>query len=121
MSTYVTALASGPFQCLQTFFVSKLTGNTIPLASWATDEDYQHTAFALDVMKRSLAYFEDLLQIPYPLPKLDLLAVPKFVMGAQENFGLVRLLCVQRPILAYINSLPDHRSLSASFDTTQHQ
>ncbi|KAJ9094221.1 hypothetical protein QFC21_006047 [Naganishia friedmannii] len=94
MSTYVTALASGPFECLRTSIVSNLTGKTIPLASWATEKDYKHTAFALGVMKRSLAYFEDLLQIPYPLLKLDLLAVPKFVMGAQENFGLITASCL---------------------------
>lgn len=113
MSTYVTALASGPFECLQASFVSNLTGNTIPLASWATDEDYKHTAFALDVMKKSLAYFEDLLQIPYPLPKLDLLAVPTFMMGAQENFGLVRFFCALCPLSsAYLLYSPS-RSLLA--------
>lgn len=92
MSTYVTAIASGRFNCLEEAYVSPITGKTIPLATWATEDDCKHTAFALQTMKGSLAFFEGLLQVPYPLPKLDMLAVPNFEMGAQENFGLVRTL-----------------------------
>jgi aminopeptidase 2 len=89
MSTYVTVIASGPFKCLETAFVSPLTGKTIPVSTWVAEDDCKNTAFLLKTMKDSLAYFEALFQIPYPLPKLHLLAVPSFEMGAQENFGLV--------------------------------
>jgi aminopeptidase 2 len=96
MSTYVTALASGPFKCLEDSFVSPMTRKTIHLATWAPEDDCKHMGFALKTLKDSLAYLEGLLQIPYPLPKLDILAVPNFEMNAQENFGLV---CVGRPQL----------------------
>jgi aminopeptidase 2 len=89
MSTYLVAIANGPFNCLTDSCVSKLTGHTIRLASWAVDEDYHHTAFILEILKASLLYFEDLFDIPYPLPKLDVLVIPTFEAAAMENFGLV--------------------------------
>jgi tricorn protease interacting factor F2/3 len=39
--------------------------------------------------RRSLAYCEDYFGIPYPLEKLDLVAVPDFAFGAMENWGAV--------------------------------
>ena len=35
------------------------------------------------------AYFNDYFGIPYPLPKLDHLAIPDFAAGAMENWGAV--------------------------------
>lgn len=46
-------------------------------------------AFALDLAAKGLELFEDLFEIPYPLPKLDLGAVPDFSGGAMENWGLI--------------------------------
>ncbi|KAJ9091779.1 hypothetical protein QFC21_007082 [Naganishia friedmannii] len=89
MSTYLTAMACGPFKCLSDSYVSVLNGKTIPLATWATEEDYKDTWFTLESMKGSLAHFEELFQLPYPLPKLDLLSAANFTFGAMENFGLM--------------------------------
>lgn len=89
MSTYLVAIASGPFDRLTDSYVSKHTGQTIRLASWAVNDDYRHTALILEVLKDSLLYFEDLFDIPYPLPKLDVLVIPTFEDSAMENFGLV--------------------------------
>ncbi|KAJ9098432.1 hypothetical protein QFC20_005951 [Naganishia adeliensis] len=91
MSTYLVAIASGPFNCLSDSYVSKITGNTVQLASWAVNEDYRHTAFTLEILKASLLYFEDLFDIPYPLPKLDVLVIPTFEVAAMENFGLITM------------------------------
>ena len=48
--------------------------------------------FALDVAIRSLEFYERHFDIAYPLPKLDMVAVPDFAAGAMENWcGSVEL------------------------------
>lgn len=45
--------------------------------------------FSLKVAKDTLDLYDDFFAIPYPLPKLDMVAIPEFAMGAMENWGLV--------------------------------
>lgn len=45
--------------------------------------------FALDCAIKSLDAYDDFFGLPYPLPKLDMIAIPEFAAGAMENFGLV--------------------------------
>ena len=43
--------------------------------------------FALDMGVRTLSFFDEYFGIPYPLPKLDMVALPDFAAGAMENWG----------------------------------
>jgi len=43
--------------------------------------------YAVDLGPRTLAAIENLTQIPYMLPKMDLAAIPDFDAGAMENWG----------------------------------
>ncbi|KPM02452.1 aminopeptidase-like protein 1 [Sarcoptes scabiei] len=49
----------------------------------------RNAEFALNAAKIILNYFENFFKIPYPLKKLDLVAVPDFGAGAMENWGLI--------------------------------
>jgi aminopeptidase N len=44
---------------------------------------------ALEVAKIVLPTYEKLLDMPYPLSKMDLVAIPDFQAGAMENWGLL--------------------------------
>ncbi|HTW39784.1 MAG TPA: M1 family metallopeptidase [Thermoplasmata archaeon] len=45
--------------------------------------------FALDAVRKILAAYEEYYGIPYPLPKLDLVAVAEASFGAMENWGAI--------------------------------
>ena len=52
--------------------------------------------FAVEVGVKSLEFYEEYFNIPYPLPKCDMIAVPDFAAGAMENWGLItyRSVCI---------------------------
>lgn len=53
------------------------------------DQDEQHATFALEIGPKSLHFYEQVFDILYPLPKVDMVAIPDFAPGAMENWGLV--------------------------------
>ena len=49
-----------------------------------------HTAeYALKISGKILRYYEKFFGIEYPLPKMDMIALPDFNAGAMENWGLI--------------------------------
>ncbi|CAL8101137.1 unnamed protein product [Orchesella dallaii] len=84
MSTYVMAFAIGEFD-----FVEDRTPDGILCRVYTPVGRKDRGAFALEVVVKSLAYYKKYFGIPYPLPKMDLLAVAEFGSGAMENWGLV--------------------------------
>lgn len=94
MSTYLLAFALGKFN-----FIEKKTKSGIVVCTYAPlDQDKKSLEFPTDVAIKSLDYYEELFDVPYPLKKLDQVAIPDFEAGAMENWGLVtyrssQLLC----------------------------
>ncbi|KAF4678888.1 hypothetical protein FOZ63_026883, partial [Perkinsus olseni] len=84
MSSYLVAFCVGEFE-----FVQGTTKNGTLVRVLCTPGKQAQCTFALDVGIRCLQWYEDFFGIHYPLPKLDMIAVPDFAMGAMENWGLV--------------------------------
>lgn len=84
MSTYLLALIIGELE--QVKIKSK---NGVLIRIHTTHGKQAQTKFALDVTKRALDFLEDYFGIPYPLPVLDLIAIPDFGAGAMENWGAI--------------------------------
>ena len=83
MSTYIVAFAIGDLKMIET------TDFRVPVRVYASvDKNIEHGRFALQLASRTLKAFEKIFDIDFPLPKLDLIAIPGGD-GAMENWGLV--------------------------------
>ncbi|AFS82900.1 M1 family metallopeptidase [Candidatus Nitrosopumilus sediminis] len=83
VSTYLIYLGVGEFEYL-TGRVGKIQIRVI-----TTKGNKSKGKFSLDLGKKLLTSYEKYFGIKYPLPKLDLIAVPDFAAGAMENWGAI--------------------------------
>ncbi len=84
MSTYLLAFVVGRFVATDPVY-----HRDVPVRVVHVPGKEHLTSFALEVATHALTFFEDYFAIPYPAPKLDLLAIPDFAAGAMENLGAV--------------------------------
>jgi aminopeptidase N/puromycin-sensitive aminopeptidase len=83
MSTYLVAFLVGDFQC------TKGKSDGVPIRVCSTPDKVDLTKFALESAKYLLHYYDNYFGIKYPMPKLDMVALPDFEAGAMENFGCI--------------------------------
>ena len=84
MSTYLLAFVIGDLT-----HIEKEAADGTVVGIWMTRGKEDQGQFALDTSVKLLSFFNDYFGIPYPLPKLDHLAIPDFAAGAMENWGCV--------------------------------
>ncbi|MEK7285827.1 MAG: M1 family metallopeptidase [Nitrospirota bacterium] len=83
MSTYLLAL------CVARLKETTIKVGETTVSVWALEKQLPISAFALKVTAAVLPRLNDYFGLPYPYPKLDLIAVPNFAMGAMENWGAI--------------------------------
>ena len=84
MSTYLLAFIVGDLVSIEAD-----AANGTRMGIWTTPGKEDQAQFALDTSVKLLGYFNDYFGIPYPLPKLDHIAIPDFAAGAMENWGAI--------------------------------
>ncbi|CAH8442119.1 unnamed protein product [Dicrocoelium dendriticum] len=87
MSSYLVAFAVGEFEHVEAHDSDKVLARVYSRPGLVSESG--RGEFALDTVCRSLPFYGDFFGIRYPLPKVDLLAIPDFASGAMENWGLV--------------------------------
>lgn len=85
MSTYLLALCLGHFQSATTKNQHGVTITTYAPLNQAKESLIEPNQIAGE----ALDFYDQAFGVPYPLPKLDQVAVPDFDAGAMENWGLV--------------------------------
>lgn len=84
MSTYLLAFVVGKFD-----HIEKKTATGTLVRIFVTPGKKKQAEFALDVAVKTISFFSDYFKIPYPIPVIDLIAIPDFAAGAMENWGAV--------------------------------
>lgn len=81
MPTYLVAFVVSEFKSL------KKPIN--PFNIWGREELVENGYLAQNAAVEHLHTLEEFTGIEYPLPKVDLVGIPDFAMGAMENWGLI--------------------------------
>jgi puromycin-sensitive aminopeptidase len=84
MSTYLLAFIVGDFE-----YVQKRSKDGVLVRVFVTPGKKHQAKFALDCAAKTIDFFNAYFDIPYPLPVLDLIAIPDFSAGAMENWGAI--------------------------------
>ncbi|XP_070425720.1 endoplasmic reticulum aminopeptidase 2 [Equus przewalskii] len=84
MSTYLVAYIVCDFNS-----VSGTSSSGVKVSVYASPDKWSQTHYALEASLKLLDFYENYFDINYPLPKLDLVAIPDFESGAMENWGLI--------------------------------
>lgn len=81
MSTYLVAFIVSDFKVLKS--------EEDKFGVWARSEAINQSLYSLKIGPKILSHYEDYFQIKFPLPKMDMVALPDFSAGAMENWGLI--------------------------------
>ena len=126
MSTYLVAWAVGEFEYIESETDKNIyptlegynitdgsskTKHSLPIRLYTAVGKSHQGEFAMGIAKKVVDLFSELFEIPYPLPKLDILCVESYSHNAMENFSLITF----RPsALLYDGKLKDASTSSAA-------
>jgi glutamyl aminopeptidase len=88
MSTYLTVFIVSDFKYISEKIEVEGFRN-FTLRVFSTPAQTKNLKFALEVGSKLIKFYIEYFNIEYPLPKLDMAAIPDFVSGAMETWGLV--------------------------------
>lgn len=105
MSTYLVALVVSEFECRET--------DTKAFGVCSRPNAYNQTGYSFEVGQKTLEKYDELFNYPYnsQMDKLHMIAIPDFVSGAMENWGMGKLTQFKLShdfalFIIFLNSLP---------------
>ena len=83
MSTYLVAFMVADFGS-----TVNETG-VVPLTIYHQKNKAEQAKLAASIGPQILAFYQDYFDLAFPLPKMDMAAIPDFALGGMENWGLI--------------------------------
>jgi len=112
MSTYLLYLGVGEFEFLEDNL------RNIKIRVVTTKGNRKKAHLSLELTKKFLSEYEKYFGIKYPLPKLDMLAIPDFAAGAMENWGAITF---RETILLYDSKTSSTRTKQYIAEVISHE
>jgi aminopeptidase N len=112
MSTYLVAFVVSKFVSVS----SEEDGFT--LSVYSRPEQIKNAQLALTSASKILRFYENIYDIPYPLHKLDLVAIPDFEAYAMENWGIITF---REAGILYDESKPSFHAAEEIVNTVAHE
>lgn len=85
MVTYLAIFVVSDFAYLE----AMTPVHKIPIRVFGTEDNKEFLQYALDVGTTVTDYYQTYFDVAYPLPKLDMAAIPDYSSGATEHWGLI--------------------------------
>ena len=90
MSTYLLAFVVGKnLEYVEQIANLPNSNSKIPCRVYTVPGKKNEGLYSVDLACRVVEFFSSYFNIDYPLPKMDLVGIPDFPIGAMENFGLL--------------------------------
>ncbi|XP_047471569.1 aminopeptidase N-like isoform X2 [Penaeus chinensis] len=84
MSTYLVAFVVSDFS-----YIASTSGEGILFRVWAQSSAIRQAEYVSQLGSKILAFYEAYFNVSYPLPKMDMVAVPELQAQGMENWGLI--------------------------------
>jgi puromycin-sensitive aminopeptidase len=101
MSTYLLAFCVGEFDHVQA-----QTSHGVMVTVYTPPGKSSSGQFALECATESLDAFNDFFGVPFPLPKLDMIAIPEFAAGAMVSVSFFIIYFIVISNYSLISILP---------------
>ncbi|KAG0676788.1 Aminopeptidase 2 mitochondrial [Pichia californica] len=85
MSTYLVAFIVGDLKYVESDYKFR----DIPVRVYTTPGYEEKGKYSCELAAKALEYYEQVFDIKYPLPKMDMVGIHDFSAGAMENWGLI--------------------------------
>ena len=85
MSTYLVAFIVGDLEYVETQTAKSHGSGRVTCRVYTLPGESEQGRFALDLSAKVLDLYADLFGLPYPLPKLDMVAIPDFASGTEAG------------------------------------
>ena len=112
MASYLLVIACGKLEWLE----DEVAGVKLRILTTPGKKDLGR--YALEVTKKVLPFYNQYFGIPYPLPKLDQIALPSGFGGAMENWGGITY---NEDLLLYNPQASSDRTKQRVFETMAHE
>lgn len=89
MSTYLACFVICDFESKSVIIDPGNIGSKFTLRAFAQKHELRKINFALDIATKATKFYITYYEVPFPLPKLDMIAIPDYVSGATEHWGLI--------------------------------